>query len=83
MAILRNSKENMTNIRCLMKTNLEHIYHAYCQEELNEALEVVALEIDKSNPDYFTNFGTTVTTAKFNVQIKHGKLSNHATQQHH
>eukprot|EP00957_Ditylum_brightwellii_P104446 7956429-Ditylum_brightwellii.AAC.1 len=75
MTKFRNTKATVTNIGCLTKINPEHIYCAHCQEQFNEALDVVVLEINESDPDYFTNFGTTVDTVNFDVQLKPGTLS--------
>eukprot|EP00957_Ditylum_brightwellii_P024629 1861044-Ditylum_brightwellii.AAC.1 len=46
------------------------IYRAACQEHLNEALAMVASELHKEDPTYFSNHGTTWETADYDVQIK-------------
>ena len=56
MAIFQNTKETVTKIGCITKINPTRIYHAACQEQLNEVLAVVALEVDNEDTMYFKNY---------------------------
>eukprot|EP00957_Ditylum_brightwellii_P018494 1390523-Ditylum_brightwellii.AAC.1 len=66
----------------LTKINLVRIYQANCQEQLNEALDIAAVEVEEENNTYFTNYGTTMVKANFEVQIKPSKLSIVVRQNH-
>eukprot|EP00957_Ditylum_brightwellii_P005526 423245-Ditylum_brightwellii.AAC.1 len=75
ITILRNTKETVTKIGHRTKINPTRIYHATCQEQLNKALAVVALEVDNEDTTYFKNYGTSWEPAIFNVQLKPAKPS--------
>eukprot|EP00957_Ditylum_brightwellii_P067382 5115413-Ditylum_brightwellii.AAC.1 len=59
MTIFCDIKEMVTRIKYLTMIHLKQIYCAACQEHLNKALATVALELDKENKDYFSDYGTT------------------------
>eukprot|EP00957_Ditylum_brightwellii_P068129 5171729-Ditylum_brightwellii.AAC.1 len=58
MTISRNTKETVTKIGHITKINPTRVYHVACQEQQNEALAVVASEVDKEDTTYFKNYGT-------------------------
>eukprot|EP00957_Ditylum_brightwellii_P080303 6107698-Ditylum_brightwellii.AAC.1 len=70
MTIFRNTKETVTKIGHTSKINPMRIYHAACQEQLNKALPVVALEVDKEVTTHFKNYRTSWELANFDVQLK-------------
>eukprot|EP00957_Ditylum_brightwellii_P071294 5419443-Ditylum_brightwellii.AAC.1 len=51
------------------------IYCANCQEQLNEALDIVAVEVEQEDDAYFQNYGTTMVEANSKVKIKLSKPS--------
>eukprot|EP00957_Ditylum_brightwellii_P203875 15336620-Ditylum_brightwellii.AAC.1 len=73
--IFRNTKETVTKIGHITKINPTRFYHAACQEQLNEALAVVASEVDKEDKTYFKNYGTSWESANFKVQLRPEKPS--------
>eukprot|EP00957_Ditylum_brightwellii_P011462 866332-Ditylum_brightwellii.AAC.1 len=60
----------VTRIGHLTMINPKQIYHAACQEHLNEAIATVASELDEENKNYFSDYGTTWELADYNVQLK-------------
>eukprot|EP00957_Ditylum_brightwellii_P165397 12592956-Ditylum_brightwellii.AAC.1 len=54
----RNTKEAIARIGHLTKINPVRIYQANYQEQLNEALDIVAAEVEEEHRTYFTNCGT-------------------------
>eukprot|EP00957_Ditylum_brightwellii_P153957 11718317-Ditylum_brightwellii.AAC.1 len=70
MMVIRSAKETVTKIGHIMKTNPTRICHVAYQEQLNKALAVVALEVNKEDTTYFKNYGTSWKLASFNVQLK-------------
>eukprot|EP00957_Ditylum_brightwellii_P100803 7683277-Ditylum_brightwellii.AAC.1 len=67
MTIFWNTKATVTKIRHFTKINLTGIHHAACQEQLNEALAVVASELDKEDKTYYKNYRTSWELANFEV----------------
>eukprot|EP00957_Ditylum_brightwellii_P166557 12678434-Ditylum_brightwellii.AAC.1 len=51
-------KETVTRIGYLTKINPVRIYCANCQEQLNEALDIVAAKIEQEDNAHFQNYGT-------------------------
>eukprot|EP00957_Ditylum_brightwellii_P146527 11155663-Ditylum_brightwellii.AAC.1 len=51
------------------------IYCAACQEQLNEALAVVASEVGNEDKTYLKNYRTSWELANFDVQLKPAKSS--------
>eukprot|EP00957_Ditylum_brightwellii_P190361 14491164-Ditylum_brightwellii.AAC.1 len=50
--------------------NPTKIYRAACQENLNDALSVVASEPNKEDAEYFVGYGTTWDMANYLVQLE-------------
>eukprot|EP00957_Ditylum_brightwellii_P098226 7484310-Ditylum_brightwellii.AAC.1 len=75
MKIFRNTKETVTKTGHTTKKNPRRIYCAACQEQLNKALAVVALEVDKEDAAYFKNYRTLWEPVNFDVQLKPAKPS--------
>ena len=75
MTIFRNSKETVMMIGQITKINPTRIYCATCQEQLKEALAVVASEGDKEDKTYLKKYGTSWELANFEVQLKPAKPS--------
>eukprot|EP00957_Ditylum_brightwellii_P126432 9637826-Ditylum_brightwellii.AAC.1 len=63
-------KETVMRIGHLTKINPVQIYHANCQEQLNEALDITSAEVEQEDNAYFQNYGTTMVEANYKVQIK-------------
>eukprot|EP00957_Ditylum_brightwellii_P008983 679245-Ditylum_brightwellii.AAC.1 len=55
MMIFYNMKETITKIGHLTKINLVKIYCANCQEQLNKALDIVAVKVEQEDNSYFQN----------------------------
>eukprot|EP00957_Ditylum_brightwellii_P029480 2228635-Ditylum_brightwellii.AAC.1 len=51
------------------------IYNASCQEQLNKALAVVALEVDEGEKTYFKNYRASWELTNFKVQLMPTKPS--------
>eukprot|EP00957_Ditylum_brightwellii_P179459 13670918-Ditylum_brightwellii.AAC.1 len=75
ITIFRSTKETVTKIGHITKINPMKSYCVTCQEQLNKALVVVALEVNKEDTTYFKNYGTLWELANFNVQLKPAKPS--------
>eukprot|EP00957_Ditylum_brightwellii_P093118 7089263-Ditylum_brightwellii.AAC.1 len=73
MTIFCNTKETVTKIGHLTKINPTKIYRATCQENLNDALSVVALELNKEDGENFAGHGTTWGMTNYLVQLKPAK----------
>eukprot|EP00957_Ditylum_brightwellii_P047368 3598085-Ditylum_brightwellii.AAC.1 len=67
MSIFCNTKETATRIGHLTKINPVWIYHANCPEKLNEALDIVAAEVEQEEDAYFQNYDTTMVEANYKV----------------
>eukprot|EP00957_Ditylum_brightwellii_P190764 14522662-Ditylum_brightwellii.AAC.1 len=65
MTIFCNAKETVTKIGHLTKINPTKIYRVACQENINDALSVVASELNKEDAKYFAGYGTTWNTANY------------------
>eukprot|EP00957_Ditylum_brightwellii_P019937 1504686-Ditylum_brightwellii.AAC.1 len=65
--------EMVTRIGHLTKINLVQIYNANCKGQLNEALYIVAAEVEQEDDAYFQNYSTTMVEANYEVQIKPSK----------
>eukprot|EP00957_Ditylum_brightwellii_P049383 3746815-Ditylum_brightwellii.AAC.1 len=70
MMIFCNTKERVTRIGHLTMIHSKLIYCAAYQEHLNKALAMVALELDEENKNYFSDYGTMLELANYNVQLK-------------
>eukprot|EP00957_Ditylum_brightwellii_P201743 15327042-Ditylum_brightwellii.AAC.1 len=57
----------------LTKINPMKIYCTNCQEQLNEALDIVATEVEQEDDTYFQNYGIILVEANYKVQIKPSK----------
>eukprot|EP00957_Ditylum_brightwellii_P120359 9183608-Ditylum_brightwellii.AAC.1 len=68
MTIFRNTKETVTKIGHLTKINPMQIYCTAYQEQLNEALAVVASELDTEENIYFkiTGHHGSLQTSRYN-----------------
>eukprot|EP00957_Ditylum_brightwellii_P063816 4843019-Ditylum_brightwellii.AAC.1 len=60
MMIFFNTKETVTRIGHLTKINPVQMYRGTCQDQLNEALDIVAAEVEQENNSYFQNYRTTM-----------------------
>eukprot|EP00957_Ditylum_brightwellii_P049290 3740139-Ditylum_brightwellii.AAC.1 len=65
MIIFWNTKETVTKIGHITKIDLMCIYQAVCQEQLNEALAIVASELDEEDETYFQNYRIAWELANF------------------
>eukprot|EP00957_Ditylum_brightwellii_P065201 4945255-Ditylum_brightwellii.AAC.1 len=73
MTILCNTKEVFMRFGHLTKINSIWIYHANCNEQWNEALDIVGAEVKQEDDAYFQNYGTTIAGANYEVQMKPSK----------
>eukprot|EP00957_Ditylum_brightwellii_P206767 15349880-Ditylum_brightwellii.AAC.1 len=73
MTIFENTKEAVTKIGHITEINPTRIYRVAYQEQLNEALAVVASEVDNEETTYFKGYGTSWELANFDVQLKPAK----------
>eukprot|EP00957_Ditylum_brightwellii_P117122 8932934-Ditylum_brightwellii.AAC.1 len=75
MTIICNTKETVTKIGHLNKINPMQIYQVSCQEQLNEALNIVAAEVEQEFDSYFQKYRTTIVEANYKVHIDLSKPS--------
>eukprot|EP00957_Ditylum_brightwellii_P062513 4744345-Ditylum_brightwellii.AAC.1 len=59
----------------LTKINPVMICCANCQEQLNEALDIVVAEVKQEDNTSFQNYGITIVETNYEVQIKPSKPS--------
>eukprot|EP00957_Ditylum_brightwellii_P175105 13332226-Ditylum_brightwellii.AAC.1 len=75
MTTFRNTKEAVTKIGHITKINPTRIYRVACQEQLNDALAVIASELNEEDKTYFKNYGRSWELANFEVHLKPAKPS--------